>query len=46
MNDYDWEEGECPTPTVYEQKDEPLVIYDADGNPMVIQKIKLGFDLS
>lgn len=44
MNDY-FPEGECPIPTFYEKQHEPVVIYDADGNPMVTEKVKLGFDL-
>jgi hypothetical protein len=39
-------EGECPIPVIFENEIELIVIYDVDGNPFVIEKIPLGFDLS
>ncbi len=45
MTDY-FPDGECPVPTLYEKPHEPIVIYDHEGNPMVQEKVKLGFDLT
>ncbi len=45
-NDNDYEEGHCPIPTFYAIEEEPVVIYDAEGNPLTQPKVKLGFDLS
>lgn len=45
MTDF-YPDGECPIPTFYEKKEEPIVIYDHEGNPMMVEKVKLGFDLT
>lgn len=42
---YSYEDGTCPVPQVYDQETEPVVIFDADGEPLVQEKIKMGFDL-
>lgn len=41
----DYPLGETPWPMVYEGSHEPIIIYDAEGFPLVRQKRAIGFDL-
>ena len=40
-----YEDGYCPIPKVYETEKHQIIIYDHEGNPLIQEKIPLGFDL-
>ena len=47
--DNDWDfDGECPMVDVYEPEEleEPVIIYDHNGNAFTRRKICVGFDLT